>query len=714
MSQNRVPMNFAGALSQIPKSKNMLTPVYEAVTNSLEAIDQRSAFPSFDSPSGLIEIQFLFSGLLDDGKELEQVVIIDNGIGFNNENYQRFEEFFDSSKGYGNRGTGRIQFLQRFAHAEVVSIFSEEGESFKRIVSCNNTKFITNHSLISVPISAEIKTTLTLGEPIGNSRELKAFNNLTIDELTNELKSHFLLRLYLEKQKNELSAPQIDISFYQGNSLLDKRHIGGHDIPSPEAQSSVSVPYTSIRRDRNDNPEIITIPGREATLNWAHFAIPHGELSYNGIFLCSKNIPIESVNFSQIKKKEQVAGYRYLTVFYGEVLDDPKSVNDSVDSFTFPSASKILENSNDMLFDWDEEYLLIDSIKQVVGDAIPGIYKEVIDVQDTQQSFSHEIAKAHGISKELVTKANIHLSDDEQTITNKLFKAQAAQLAEKGYKVRKVFESLKALNPMSDIYQDELKDKAIELSTLVDEQNKEELSRFIIRREMVTELLNKILKEELDYQTKPRKKGERREPEGLIHDLIFKRKSRDSGALNDLWVLNEEFVHYDGCSELPISQITLPDGQLLLKDAQEAIQALGLKVDQRPDIFLYPEEGKCLLIEFKAPEEDLSNHLNQMIRYCNLIANFGTKKITGFYCYLIGETFNPVTDLDGDYKATVNGDWIRPNISIVSMDENRNTIANAQIEIIRLSSLHNRAHRRNLSFAQKLGIEDILSDSDNG
>jgi len=58
----------------------------------------------------------------------------------------------------------------------------------------------------------------------------------------------------------------------------------------------------------------------------------------------------------------------------------------------------------------------------------------------------------------------------------------------------------------------------------------------------------------------------------------------------------------------------------------------------------------------------------------------------------------------------INGDWVRPNISIVTMDANRNTIANAQIEVIRLSSIHNRAHRRNQSFAEKLGIPELLQE----
>ncbi|WP_175498217.1 type I restriction enzyme HsdR N-terminal domain-containing protein [Desulfuromusa kysingii] len=82
---------------------------------------------------------------------------------------------------------------------------------------------------------------------------------------------------------------------------------------------------------------------------------------------------------------------------------------------------------------------------------------------------------------------------------------------------------------------------------------------------------------------------------------------------------------------------------------EELIQSLNLKLTKRPDIFLYASEEKCLLVELKEPNEDLSDHLNQLTKYCNLIANYSVQKISSFHCCLIGENINPITDLDGDY-----------------------------------------------------------------
>ena len=160
---------------------------------------------------------------------------------------------------------------------------------------------------------------------------------------------------------------------------------------------------------------------------------------------------------------------------------------------------------------------------------------------------------------------------------------------------------------------------------------------------------------------------------------------------------------------MPINQIVDGKGQPLLRlISDEKIAELGIKTAMRPDIFLYPDEGKCVLVELKAPEVDLAEHLNQMTKYCNLIANYSVRKIQRFYSYLIGETFNAEADFDGTYEETVSGDWIGQNIPIKTMDKERATIGTLQIEVSKLSSIYSRAHRRNKSFADKLGLREYL------
>lgn len=267
------------------------------------------------------------------------------------------------------------------------------------------------------------------------------------------------------------------------------------------------------------------------------------------------------------------------------------------------------------------------------------------------------------------------------------------------------------LNPTTDTYQNELEERIISLSALVDEQNKEELGRYVIRREMVAELLNAIISMNLNVQTDNDDSGKRKDKEGLVHDLIFKRNT-NTAALNDLWILNEEFLHFEGTSDIALNKIKDDSGKNLLRDVpKEEIDSLGLRLGQKPDIYLFLEEGKCVIVELKAPDVDVSNYLNQMPKYCSLIANYSTTPITGFFCYLIGEAFNPVTDLN-DYDETVTGDYIRRNVPVRSVSDRSKIIANQQIEIIKLSSLYERATRRNKSFADKLGVRDMFEQSE--
>ena len=703
MTVSKAFMNLTGAMDVIKMSKNPLAPFYEAITNSLEALSQIR-----NRISSEIEVQFRFTGLFDDRLALEQVEIIDNGAGFNEENYNRFREFFDKSKGYDNRGTGRLQYFHRFQRVEIDSTFESNEKYYRRVINCNKLNFIVKETLDEV-ITESSKTIVALCDYSASVSEAEYFTSVTIDEITKSIKSHFLLRLYLDNKKDGFKAPTIKISFFKKDTLIEERIIDPESIPSPKRDGDIKIPYMKVVYKDNGKSELEEIPGFYEVVKWAHFALPESELGKNGIYLCSKDIPVQSFKFERLKKGDTVKGHRFLTAFYGNVLDESSNVSDSVDSFTFPERKDIEARSDDLFVSPDEKFILFDSISEQVNNALPEIYSDIMDVEQELHKDIESIAKAHGIPTDVIKEAKIGLNDTEITITKKLYKTQSEGLAEKSFKAKRLFESLSGLDPTEKNYQKRVYEKSVELSELVEQQNKEELSRYVIRREMVTEILRKILLEELDYQKVPKVKGKNKNREALIHDLVFKRKGKSTNSLNDLWILNEEFMHFDGCSDLALNEIKTPDGQLLLKDVPpDVVEGLNLKLTRRPDIFLYPSEEKCLLVEFKEPNVDLSNYLQQLPKYCTLIANFSQKKFTTFHCYLIGENFNKY-DLDGDYKETVNGDWIKPNTSIVSIGE-RNTIANAQVEIIKLSSIHARAHRRNKSFAEKLGIPDLLQD----
>ena len=699
--------NIEGALGLIGKSKNPLTPLYEAMTNSLESLDQRNNFGKDEKPQ--INISIYFTGLTEDVKEIEFIEIIDNGIGFNSENYSRYCDFFNKSKGYDNRGTGRLQFIHRFAEVEIESYYFENGGARLRKIVSRNDNFIASDSDIKVENGlGEYRTKLVLKKFSSTSAEKSYFDTLTIDDLQRDIRNQFLLRFYLDNERESKVSPEIQIRFLKNNLELSSASIQSGWSQKPIKTGKISVPYYKIVIDEKSKVEWSKIDNKTEDIKWAHFKLKENELSQNSIQLCSKNVPVQPLKLKGIKKNEVINGHRFLTAFFGGILDKAENVSDAVDCFKFPEKKNIEQIANDLFLDPETEYLLMDEIESGAENVLPEIYDEFQSIKKQKDKNIEEIARIHGIPLETALKSNIGLSDDEEVITKKIYNKQSESLADNGFKVKKLFESIKALNPLDDNYQSELKAKSVALSELVDEQDKEELSRYIIRREMVVEALRMILNEQLEHQVNAKVNGSRLQREGIIHDLIFKRKTKSNDSLNDLWVLNEDFVHFDSCSELELAKIVDSKGERLLRDVPPAtVNELGLKINKRPDIFLFWEDAKCILVELKQPEEDLSDHLNQLVKYCQLIANYSNKKIEKFYCYLVGENINPRVDLN-DYEETVNGDWVRSDIKIRSIDQERTTIALAQVEVIKLSAIHKRAHMRNKSFAEKLGLPELL------
>lgn len=87
----------------IKKSENHFAPILEAIRNSLDSIKQRSENDTFIP---YIKICLTYIKDLTDTPIFESVSIEDNGIGFNDDCFERFKSLGDPSKRLNNRGNG--------------------------------------------------------------------------------------------------------------------------------------------------------------------------------------------------------------------------------------------------------------------------------------------------------------------------------------------------------------------------------------------------------------------------------------------------------------------------------------------------------------------------------------------------------------------------------------------------------------------------------
>ena len=131
-----------GMLNLIKASSNPFSPIVEAINNSLESIFQLE-----DGKEREIAINLHFNDQDENSKILDFIEISDSGVGFNDESFYRYERLLDKSKGFNNRGSGRLQYLHRFGEVSFRSIYYQGDGCYLRKFSSNKESFIYDDSL---------------------------------------------------------------------------------------------------------------------------------------------------------------------------------------------------------------------------------------------------------------------------------------------------------------------------------------------------------------------------------------------------------------------------------------------------------------------------------------------------------------------------------------------------------------------------------------
>jgi len=128
---SRMHIDLVGRIrnTKLP-AKHGLMPVFEAIVNSIHAIEERG------NRDGLVRVRIQRDGqtaIEDDvhGNTLARIVgfvVEDNGAGFNKQNFKSFETADSlAKKDKGGKGIGRITWLKAFDHALVESTYQEDG-----------------------------------------------------------------------------------------------------------------------------------------------------------------------------------------------------------------------------------------------------------------------------------------------------------------------------------------------------------------------------------------------------------------------------------------------------------------------------------------------------------------------------------------------------------------------------------------------------------
>ena len=190
-------LSFVGILNDIKKSPTSLSPVFEAFTNALESIKiKKSEDEKFGN--GKIIISIYANELTDKTSEFRSIEILDNGIGFNEKEFKRFNTFKDNSKGFKNLGSGRIQYVHFFDRTIIKSVFENDDKYYEREFVLSKSKtFLNKNAIVKQIFCRETKERETFSKIIFTDllEQSNIYNLLTDKSLKEELIKRYNLHL---------------------------------------------------------------------------------------------------------------------------------------------------------------------------------------------------------------------------------------------------------------------------------------------------------------------------------------------------------------------------------------------------------------------------------------------------------------------------------------------------------------------------------------
>ena len=527
-----------------------------------------------------------------------------------------------------------------------------------------------------------------------DSKEAEIFVGLSVDTIKTEIVRHFLA--FFCDCRNAL--PVIKIEKISDGQVLESDLITATDIPVPYKEGAVQVKYCK----KDENSRVVDID-RFEEFKLRGFQISAEELKKNEILLVSKGESARGIDLTDLRATDSIDNKRYLFLLSGEYID-------AHDADTRGNINLMTEREykKEPVTLMDEPIILLDRIEDATNAKIRELCVEINSKKQKQDNNIERLRRLFLLNKETVdaVKVKIRNSDSDEAILQTIYEADGRVAAKKDAEIKKQLESIETLRPEDPDYQEKLLEQAGSLVMQVPLQNRTILSQYIARRKIVLELFEKILKRELDrYQH-----GDRID-EKVLHNLIFRQHSEDPSS-SDLWLFNEEFIYFSGASEERLEDITYNGKKIISRELSEEdmryLNSLGEKrLSRRPDILLFPAEGRCLIIEFKAPDVNVAEHLLQVDFYASLLRNYTSNdlNLTRLYGYLIGEGIED-QDVRGRVSDYVRAPgleyWYRPEKTVTGFNGRSNGCI--YTEVIKYTTLLQRAICRNRIFIEKLGL----------
>jgi len=648
---------------------NTLLPLFEAIVNSIQAIEEDSA-----TKTGIIEITLIRSKQAKiefanqtSSPPIVDFIVKDNGVGFTDKNFESFNFAHSTYKEKkGGKGIGRFLWLRAFKKVEIESRFKENDQWHLRNFNFEPTKEgIEKHKVNQVNGTDSRYTTVHLKDLKEDFQ--KWCNNISEDIALKIIEHCFVYFLRPD-------CPRIIIK--DGDE-----HIVVNDLFGVFTKGQVITKSFPIRSE-NFQINIVKLYSSRVD-NKVHFCAHTREVQNEEL---SIEIP-ELDNFLVDEKGEKFSVAVYVSGNYlDEKVNEERTVIQfakfSEDIIQYPnevSQEEIIKAAAELVREEYSQYL-----NTLSEERFERVKRFVQNHPRYRQLFKYRMTDLKRVPS--------NLSDDKMEI--ELFKIQQGldlEVKKEANDILKFIENIDDKDAFSEKF-NMLYDKIIEVGN-------SKLSEYIIHRKLVLDLLDKHIKrsEEGKFQK-----------EDAVHRLIFplQNLSDDIGfEEHNLWVIDERLSYH----------------KYLASDKKfKSIQSLKSASTERPDIIVFNKPfaftndekpyGSIVLIEFKRPMRDdydeKENPISQINRYAGEIVNndvkdkdnrtFDFRENTPIYAYIICDLTKNLRKFarDAGYKPLPDND------GFFFFNDNYNLY----VEIISFDKLIRDSKQRNKVLFEKLNL----------
>lgn len=564
MAMSKVSSNWAndpeGRINNIslaPNAKNTLYPLFEAVMNSIHAIEER--FGKDQISKGFVEITITRDG----NQDYAGFKIRDNGVGFTERNLNSFQRMDSRKKAtIGGKGVGRLLWLKVVETTPITSEF-QNGSSVERI------EF---DFCIEDPLKNMKRTNGGSAESIGTIINLHPYRGeyaraipKKATTIANRVLAHFISYFI------NISHPQIKI--IDGDNAID---LFDQFTESTERDQDYKFTVSINDKDNEFVLHCFLLPK----------AISDDEKSTNAMYLGANGRAVKRFDMDGVFGLKAINGkFAFLGYVESAALD--QSVNETRTDFSLSDdeIEEIVDAAKDLGKQFLEPELRLIREKQVkVVSTLRVEHPRFLSVARKPEEFAN----------------NLHLSTQKE---EDIF-IELSRRSYRDYRRRKSNFMTSVKKSLPDI-----ENKAKEYVDGLQSESISSLAEYVMKRKLILDVFEEAQK----YTDEDGKKSKYEE---VVHDIICPLRSTSDDLNYDdhnLWIVDDRLAFYSYFNSDKQMKAQVGEAKVPLKRPDISFFDLGLGF-QNSDA-----SQPITIVEFKKPKRDdytvASNPIAQVREY---------------------------------------------------------------------------------------------------